>query len=835
MVHGLGQKSKEEDGSNLSPNIDEEESHHDAILMKGKAPNERPTEAARIAIAGPNRAVADEEMSNSVARLKITGAVSSPNTPMHLPGQDLTLPQSPDVSRLHEITIHHSADLVDQRLVKTAVGSSKEEASSDTTSSSSFAVHGQREFLFVDAGRPKSSVQGRRNARSFVMQKARRERPWSTSKHSARSSIPPELKKPIVVLNSWGNELPLRVDDFTTMDQVYDDHVKGGTVSLHPTKDLTAEPVPSLELKETTVVDMETGQTSLIEHAPPSVGTPQAEDVEDYSKLGREAIQRTYGSRSPEQIPVKSLLPTSAERKDFDNYYIQCTCGNACVPHLLPQIPLSNEMDWKMIRSSLPEEWMWDIEYHTTHSIDGNKYGCWTCTPSEPEDPRNFPLTISLAPVVIPVEYQWPPVSGVHPPPDPWPSVLVDCANVLPSEVIRDIFLTFEGSIGFYLLINGLLQIIVPETFDREWASSHLPHRFGGLKISYINQTLEPTVTLSPSRTETVTPQGSQATQSSSKGSIFRPSRTSAASSQLLRINDFIDAKSKSSYKKERFAGRIGLKVAKHGDPSPYLVMSTHVITEAILAKSQLSEFLGRRDRFEKLDDDWNDHVEIWAGNERVSNPVSFAAKLTLHQIGTIHQTFDQEAETYPTGFKHDMTLIKPNNPSNMNDITSPIQDLGWLSRSSWHTLRQQLSSVKLLPLTDSCRPAKTIRCSTPSQVLVVGEGIFLNHKAAQPTRDQDISTWKDLVSRAVLYRVYPDFDPPTGYSGIALYAEGVREDGTEGPGVVGFQSFVQRSGHVQNFDMEGGALDKRLKLGRVAFYGAFEIPDEVKRHYRIL
>ncbi|KAF2847836.1 hypothetical protein T440DRAFT_402675 [Plenodomus tracheiphilus IPT5] len=44
----------------------------------------------------------------------------------------------------------------------------------------------QQDFLFVDAAQAKTSRQGRRNARSFVMQKARRERPWSTSKHAAR-------------------------------------------------------------------------------------------------------------------------------------------------------------------------------------------------------------------------------------------------------------------------------------------------------------------------------------------------------------------------------------------------------------------------------------------------------------------------------------------------------------------------------------------------------------------------------------------------------------------------------------------------------------------------
>jgi hypothetical protein len=78
---------------------------------------------------------------------------------------------------------------------------------------------------------------------------------------------------------------------------------------------------------------------------------------------------------------------------------------------------------------------------------------------------------------------------------------------------------------------------------------------------------------------------------------------------------------------------------------------------------------------------------------------------------------------------------------------------------------------------------------------------------------------------------VYPDFDPPNGYSGIALYANGKREDGTEGPGIVGFQSFVQRSGHVQKFDMEGPALEQRLQRGRVAFYGAFEVPAELKSY----
>jgi hypothetical protein len=90
-------------------------------------------------------------------------------------------------------------------------------------------------------------------------------------------------------------------------------------------------------------------------------------------------------------------------------------------------------------------------------------------------------------------------------------------------------------------------------------------------------------------------------------------------------------------------------------------------------------------------------------------------------------------------------------------------------------------------------------------------------------------------VSRSVLYRVAPDFDSAGGQSGIALYVEGRREDGTAGPGVVGFQSFVQRSGHVQTYDMEGEDLNRRLKRGLVAFYGAFQVPEMMRKEHVIL
>jgi hypothetical protein len=185
------------------------------------------------------------------------------------------------------------------------------------------------------------------------------------------------------------------------------------------------------------------------------------------------------------------------------------------------------------------------------------------------------------------------------------------------------------------------------------------------------------------------------------------------------------------------------------------------------------------------------------------------------------------------------VTLIRPATIASIADIKSPIDNIGWLCRDAWASLRQQPSALKILSPTDTNRAAKCIKCNTPSEAVIVGEGIFLNQSAAagaKSARNHDLSIWNNLVSRAVLYRVNPDFSPSTGHSGVALYAEGLREDGTQGPGIVGFQSFVQMSNHPQKFNMpEGPHLERRLKEGRVAFYGSFQVPHDLRKEYTIM
>ncbi|KAJ8107234.1 hypothetical protein OPT61_g9005 [Boeremia exigua] len=402
---------------------------------------------------------------------------------------------------------------------------------------------------------------------------------------------------------------------------------------------------------------------------------------------------------------------------------------------------------WQDIQGALPDSCRWDIGYKAEDPPSAMKNGCWTCVPLQA---CQIPLTIADAPVVIPVEYQWPPSGGLDPPSDPRRSNPIDCRMEVTTTIARGILLAFPGSVGFYVLINGLLQIIVSNEFNTAWASEHLPHKFGGLKYS----------------------------------------------------------------------GRIGLKVSK--DDEPRLLMSTHVITEAILGKSFFGLDIGR-DPVKRLRDDWDPQVEISANDDK---------------IGSIEKTFDHTAAIYPNGFAHGITMVKPFSAAAVQDIKSPIDDLGWLSREAWSFLRQRQTSIKILGAAEMDRNVKCIKCNLSSEVSIIGEGIVYNQSAAagsKSPKDQDISIWSKLVSRAVLYRVSPDFDPPQGYSGIALLTDGKREDSTQGPGVIGLQSFVQRSGHPQSFSMpEGPAMEQRLRTGRIAFYGAFQIPDELRKDYII-
>lgn len=315
--------------------------------------------------------------------------------------------------------------------------------------------------------------------------------------------------------------------------------------------------------------------------------------------------------------------------QEFDHEEVQvsqerpeCSCKFSNRRHALLEHCQKIRDDPGSVQALLPEDWKWDLQYQSG-LVGSGETGVWTCTPFEPEDSVSYPLTIAGAPVVIPVEHQWPPTGGVNPPPDPRPLSLVDHRTALSTDIVRDIFMTFEGCVGFYLLINGTLQLIVSEEFDTTLAASHLPHKYGGLRICYIKHNVQPTML--PANRTTLDARINSSTQRSAFSRLFRSSRPTSivtATATALQLNDFIEARGTSA-QRLKYAGRIGLRVAKDG--SQFLLMSSHVITEAILSRS----FLGAgRVHMERLKEDWNLYAEIWAANERVSSQANSYAHL---------------------------------------------------------------------------------------------------------------------------------------------------------------------------------------------------------------
>jgi len=84
-----------------------------------------------------------------------------------------------------------------------------------------------------------------------------------------------------------------------------------------------------------------------------------------------------------------------------------------------------------------------------------------------------------------------------------------------------------------------------------------------------------------------------------------------------------------------------------------------------------------------------------------------------------ISKSFDPDAQDYPNGFFHDVTLVEPTNAAAINKVVNPVPGLGWMAKEGWNDLQRVNQSVKILGATEDHRAAKTIRGGKPSDVLV--------------------------------------------------------------------------------------------------------------------
>lgn len=241
--------------------------------------------------------------------------------------------------------------------------------------------------------------------------------------------------------------------------------------------------------------------------------------------------------------------------------------------------------------TQLPEDLQNDIEFNDR----GHALSTWTCTPSNQIPSDEIPLLVNGHPVVVLVEYKYPLTAMFSPPPDPHP-LFISPADQLSDEDIHHIFSTFPECIGFYLLVNGFLQIIMPDDFDYEEGVPAFPIEFGGLKVSLIPETVLPTAgqtsASSPAATTASTSTrfermfGQGSAQSSVAGSAARPS----ANATGISVGSTIRAIVPGSKSKQRFEGKIGVAVTPRDDNSKkYVTIPTHLLTDAVLASKTMS------------------------------------------------------------------------------------------------------------------------------------------------------------------------------------------------------------------------------------------------------
>ncbi|KAK5662110.1 hypothetical protein OQA88_8015 [Cercophora sp. LCS_1] len=138
--------------------------------------------------------------------------------------------------------------------------------------------------------------------------------------------------------------------------------------------------------------------------------------------------------------------------------------------------------------TQLPDETQGDLKIEKVHGFGL----CWTFPCLGVASEEEMPLNLDGIPVVIPVRSRYPLMSLASPPPDPFPHKISPIQDVPEEDAVKILGL-FSEAIGFYILINGSIQVIMPDDFDFEEGLSRLPCEVGGLKVSFIRQSVYPT------------------------------------------------------------------------------------------------------------------------------------------------------------------------------------------------------------------------------------------------------------------------------------------------------------------------------------------------------
>jgi len=330
----------------------------------------------------------------------------------------------------------------------------------------------------------------------------------------------------------------------------------------------------------------------------------------------------------------------------------------------------------------------------------------------------------------------------------------------------------------------------------------------------------------------------------------------------------------KTKERQPRFEGKIGVIVSPlldlpdtasgpdNNNVRYYATASTHVFTSAVIHASSKT---GGPASLLLQNKSWVSSVSA-----EIIGPGGASCESSL-KLGEIRHVFDEKPEMFPVGFSHDVSLVEvpehvllgllPLRVSSSGDgekggggSGSVDWTMTWLDQNEWMNIKYNTTGgLALMDGGSGGKEAKSIGV-VDSRCQMVGQGIFRiqQQHLPQPSRRHaffsssspttpdarsELSTWTSLVARSILYRVREDSVPGRpatrgGQSGTPLC---VLDKSTRIAKVAGFTSFAQMVSDVQRYDMEGDKLYKRLQEGRVAFYGAFQVPRELREGYRIV
>ncbi|KAH7127767.1 hypothetical protein B0J13DRAFT_645779 [Dactylonectria estremocensis] len=461
--------------------------------------------------------------------------------------------------------------------------------------------------------------------------------------------------------------------------------------------------------------------------------------------------------------------------------------------------PALRQLDfWDASAGDVLEEVRDDLQFEEVT----DQVSCWTFTPGDTApDHDRVPLKIEGHPVVIPVRHHYPLLAISSPPPDPHPR-FISTIDPLSHAIISKMFDTFTEAIGFYLLINGYLQVIVLEDFDYETRHSRLPTEFGGLKVSFIyksyfptaggsgsaatnyspTEVISPAPDLNEASVTTTTAPPSTAPQTvvnmhTTTPNLQRGQRYLGFTKSFKSSHDStIRAQVKRGKSKGLFEGKIGVVIAPvSGWPKVLATVSTHVFANACNSRKAGATMAV----------DWTDSVSVLS----TSNS--------------------------PSVSKHELQTLGPTSKAYVPRTTKAASStIDWLDQQGWMDIKYNSSNLVLLD--GETREARSIgvvdsRCQSVKAFFV-------------PKNKPNHAPSVDVHIRG-------------GQSGtpVCLMDNGGNMNAAPVAKVAGFASFVQMASDIQRYDMEGDKLYKRLQEGKVAFYGAFQVPDELRAGYRII